>query len=77
MIAYWFLKTPVVEAGMTEAQAKKFAANARKEEEEHEKKSILQRLYIPVLTSTQKRPVITLVASALVLVFTFGLVPFI
>lgn len=77
VIAYWFLKTPVVEAGMTEAQAKKFAANARKEEEEHEKKSILQRAYIPVLTGTQKRPVITLVASGLVLVFTFGLVPLI
>jgi HAE1 family hydrophobic/amphiphilic exporter-1 len=77
VIAYWFLKTPVVEAGMTEAQAKKFAANARKEEEEYEKKSILQRIYIPVLTGTQKRPVITLVASGLVLVFTFGLVPLI
>ena len=77
VIAYWFLKTPVVEAGMTEAQAKKFAANARMEEEEHERKSILQRAYIPVLTGTQKRPVITLVASGLVLVFTFGLVPLI
>ena len=77
VIAYWFLKTPVVEAGMTEAQARKFAEKARKEEEEHERKSILQRGYIPVLTATQKRPVITLVASGLVLIFTFGLVPFI
>ena len=77
VIAYWFLKTPAVEDGMTEAQAKKFAAAARKEEEEHERKSILQRAYIPVLNVTQKRPVITLVASGLVLVFTFGLVPFI
>jgi HAE1 family hydrophobic/amphiphilic exporter-1 len=75
VIAYWFLKTPVVEEGMTEAQAKKFAEQARKEEEEHEKKSWLQRGYIPVLTATQKRPVITIVASGLVLVFTFGLVP--
>jgi HAE1 family hydrophobic/amphiphilic exporter-1 len=75
VIAYWFLKTPVVEEGMTEAQAKKFADKARKEEEEHEKKSWLQRAYIPVLTATQKRPVITIVASGLVLVFTFGLVP--
>ena len=75
VIAYWFLKTPVVEEGMTEAQAKKFADKARKEEEEHEKKSWLQRGYIPVLTATQKRPVITIVASGLVLVFTFGLVP--
>ena len=77
VIAYWFLKTPVVEAGMTEAQAKKFAEKARKEEEEHERKSILQRGYIPILTATQKRPVITIVASALVLIFTFGLVPLI
>jgi HAE1 family hydrophobic/amphiphilic exporter-1 len=77
VIAYWFLKTPVVEAGMTEAEAKKFADKARAEEEAHERKSILQRGYIPVLTATQKRPVITIVASALVLVFTFGLVPFI
>lgn len=77
VIAYWFLKTPVVEAGMTEAQAKKFAEKARAEEEAHERKSILQRGYIPVLTATQKRPVITLVASFIVLVFTFGLVPFI
>ena len=77
VIAYWFLKTPVVDGDMTEAQAKKFAAKARAEEEEHERKSWLQRGYIPVLTATQKRPVITLVASALVLVFTFGLVPFI
>lgn len=77
VIAYWFLKTPAVEAGMTEAQARKFAANARKEEEEHEKKSLLQRIYIPVLTGTQKRPVVTIVASGLILVFTFGLVPLI
>jgi HAE1 family hydrophobic/amphiphilic exporter-1 len=77
VIAYWFLKTPVVDGDMTEAQAKKFAAKARAEEEEHERKSWLQRGYIPVLTATQKRPVITIVASALVLVFTFGLVPFI
>ncbi|MFM2373244.1 MAG: hypothetical protein RJA75_140 [Actinomycetota bacterium] len=77
VIAYWFLKTPVVEAGMSEAQAKKFAEKARAEEEAHERKSILQRGYIPVLTATQKRPVITLVASFIVLVFTFGLVPFI
>jgi len=77
VIAYWFLKTPVVESGMTEAQAKKFAEKARAEEEAHERKSILQRGYIPVLTATQKRPVITLVASFIVLVFTFGLVPFI
>jgi HAE1 family hydrophobic/amphiphilic exporter-1 len=77
VIAYWFLKTPVVDGDITEAQAKKFAAKARAEEEEHERKSWLQRGYIPVLTATQKRPVITLVASALVLVFTFGLVPFI
>jgi HAE1 family hydrophobic/amphiphilic exporter-1 len=76
VIATWFLKTPAVEATLTEAAAKKLAAKVRKEEEEHERKSLLQRIYLPVLSKTQKRPVITLVAAFLVLLFTFGLVPF-
>ncbi len=77
VIATWFLKAPAVEATLTEAAAKKLAAKVREEEEVRERKSLLQRIYLPVLTKTQKRPVITLVAAFLVLVFTFGLVPFI
>ncbi len=76
VIATWFLKAPAVEGTLTEAAAKKLAAKVRKEEEEHERKSLLQRIYLPVLSKTQKRPVITLVAATLVLLFTFGLVPF-
>ena len=77
VIATWFLKAPAVEATLTEAAAKKLAAKVREEEEVRERKSLLQRIYLPVLTKTQKRPVITLVAAFLVLIFTFGLVPFI
>jgi len=77
VIATWFLKAPAVEATLTEAAAKKLAAKVRAEEEEKERKSLLQRAYLPVLKTTQKRPVITLVAAFLILIFTFGLVPFI
>ena len=66
VLAYWFLKS----APNTNA------AKARKIEEEKERKSWLQRGYLPILSWTQKRPVITLVASFIVLIFTFGLVPF-
>ncbi len=75
VIATWFLKAPAVEATLTEAAAKQLAAKVRSEEEEKERKSLLQRGYLPVLKATQKRPVITLVAAFMVLIFTFGLVP--
>lgn len=77
VIATWFLKSPAVENTITEAAAKKLAAKVRSEEEEKERKSLLQRGYLPVLKITQRRPVSTLVAAFLVLVFTFGLVPLI
>ena len=66
VLAYWFLKNPVT------VNAKK----ARIEEEEKERNGWLQRGYLPILSWTQKRPIITLIASFGVLVFTFGLVPF-
>lgn len=64
VLAYWFLK-PSVEN-----------AEARKLEEEKERKSWLQRGYLPIISWTQRRPVLTIIASFLVLVFTFALVPF-
>ena len=76
VLAYWFLKNPAEIAGSTGKELEKFAAKAREEEEAKERKSWLQRGYLPVLSFTQKRPVITIVASFIVLVFTFGLVPF-
>ena len=76
VLAYWFLKSPAEKAIAQGQSLEVFAAEARQVEEAKERKSWLQRGYLPILTWTQKRPVITVVASFLVLVFTFGLVPF-
>jgi HAE1 family hydrophobic/amphiphilic exporter-1 len=78
VLAYWFLKTPknVVSLDqMSESQLASKMEQAREVEEQKEKKSWLQRGYIPVLKTTQAHPVITLIASAAVLGFTFSLVP--
>jgi HAE1 family hydrophobic/amphiphilic exporter-1 len=78
VLAYWFLKAPTTEGTqkkLTESQLASQIEKAREIEEQKEKKSWLQRGYIPVLRSTQAHPVITLIASAAVLGFTFSLVP--
>ena len=78
VLAYWFLKTPknvVSLEQMSESQLASQVEQAREVEEQKEKKSWLQRGYIPVLKTTQAHPVITLIASAAVLGFTFSLVP--
>ena len=73
VLAYWFLKAPAQQEFKTEAAAAKHAAKIREDEEERERKSLLQRGYLPILTWTQKRPVVTIVASVLVLFLTFGM----
>ena len=78
VLAYWFLKGPKIEGindQMAESQLANQMKQAREEEEAKEKKSWLQRGYIPVLKTTQAHPVVTLIASAAVLGFTFSLVP--
>ena len=78
VLAYWFLKAPKIEAGseqLGESQLAMQMDKAREEEEQKEKKSWLQRGYIPILRTTQAHPVVTLIASAAVLGFTFSLVP--
>ena len=78
VLAYWFLKAPKTEVSpeqMSESQLASQIEQAREIEEQKEKKSWLQRGYIPVLRSTQAHPVVTLIASAAVLGFTFSLVP--
>ena len=75
VLAYWFLKAP---AEVEHTDAKAAAAHerqVREEEEAKERKSILQRGYIPVLNWTQKRPVVTLISAFAILLITFGLVP--
>src|SRR5690606_24392341 len=66
VLSYWFLKSPQEVAAPHEIRA---AA----EEKEH--KSWLQRGYKPILRGTQKHPVITIVASVLLLGITVSLVP--
>ena len=78
VLAYWFLKGPKTEGSSrkkSEAQLASQIEKAREVEEQKEKKSWLQRGYIPVLKTTQAHPVVTLIASAAVLGFTFSLVP--
>ncbi len=75
VLAYWFLKSPATAVHESEDAARKHEAEIREIEEAKERKSWLQRGYIPVLNWTQKRPVVTLIASFVVLVFTFALVP--
>ena len=78
VLAYWFLKTPAVEASaeeLSEQQVSDQMEKAREVEEQKEKRSWLQRGYIPILRTTQAHPVVTLIASAAVLGFTFSLVP--
>lgn len=67
VLAYWFLKDPKTDED---------AAKAREKEEERERKSILQRGYLPIIKTTQKHPVWTVVASLLIFVFTLGMTPF-
>ncbi|MFM6939290.1 MAG: efflux RND transporter permease subunit, partial [Rhodoluna sp.] len=75
VLAYWFLKSPAAITHKDDAEAVAHATKVRLEEEAKERKSILQRGYLPVLTWTQKRPVVTLISAFAVLVLTFGLVP--
>lgn len=73
VIAYWFLKTPAQVEHKSEAAAKKHAERVREEEEAKERKSILQRGYLPIISKTQKHPVITVVASVIILILTFSI----
>ena len=75
VLAYWFLKAPAQAQHESEEQARAHEAEIREIEEAKERKSWLQRGYIPVLKWTQRRPVITVLASVLILFLTFGLVP--
>jgi len=66
VLSYWFLRRP---KNVADPEAVRAAA----EEKEH--KSWLQRGYKPILRGTQKHPVITLAASAVLLALTVSLVP--
>lgn len=78
VLAYWFLRTPARTAEGLRADspaARAFAAEARAKAQEAEQRSRLQRGYLPILTKSQKHPVITLVAAVLVLGATAAMAP--
>jgi HAE1 family hydrophobic/amphiphilic exporter-1 len=72
VLAYWFLKAPAQVEHKDEAAAKAHEDQVRHAEEERERKSWLQRGYLPILSWTQRRPVITLISAFLILMVTFG-----
>ncbi|MCA4132115.1 efflux RND transporter permease subunit [Arthrobacter sp. M4] len=67
VLAYWFLKVPT----NSQATAREISAKAH----EAEQRTLLQRAYLPVLSATQKRPVLTLIAAILVLGGTAAMSP--
>lgn len=69
VLSYWFLRADRSDENAADVEAVRLAA----EEKEH--RSWLQRGYKPILRGTQKHPVITIVASVLLLVITASLVP--
>ncbi|WP_024368535.1 efflux RND transporter permease subunit [Arthrobacter sp. TB 26] len=77
VLAYWFLRNPADkpgtarEATASDASAREIAAKAH----EAEQRTVLQRGYLPVLTKTQKHPVVTLIAALLVLGGTAAMTP--
>ena len=75
VLAYWFLKASNKSETTDEATERNSIDAARNEEEEKERKSWLQRGYLPILRTTQAHPAWTLVSAVLVLMLTFGLVP--
>ena len=70
VLAYWFLRTPAV-TGSPAGSAADIAAKAH----EAEQSTLLQRGYLPVLAGTQRHPVLTLIAAALVLAGTVAMSP--
>ena len=67
VLSYWFIKSPknVVDR-----------ETVRLEAEEKERRSLLQRSYVPVLRGTQKHPIMTVAASVALLAITLAMVPF-
>ena len=75
VFAYWFLRMPKRLRAAKEADPKNFEKKQRIAEEEREKKSLLQRSYVPILRGSTRHPWLTLFAAVLILGYTFSLVP--
>ncbi|MFC0582632.1 efflux RND transporter permease subunit [Micrococcoides hystricis] len=82
VLAYWFLARKKIKAAEPDADTDELEihqlASAEADQafaEYTDKPDRLQRAYLPILRSTQRHPVITLLASVLILVGTFAMVP--
>ena len=78
VLAYWFLRNPRSQnttAGDATARPDAADSEAAAKAHDAERRSLLQRGYLPVLTKTQRHPVITLVASVLILGGTAAMTP--
>ena len=75
VLAYWFLRMPKRLLAAQAADPVAFEANQRELEEQREKRSLLQRGYIPILNGTKNHPWVTLTAAVLILGYTLSLVP--
>ncbi len=77
VLAYWFLKSPAGKtagAGNDDGGALSGKALLAAVEDK-ERNSVLQRGYLPILTKTQRHPVITLVAGGIILLATLAMTP--
>jgi HAE1 family hydrophobic/amphiphilic exporter-1 len=68
VLSYWFLKPPA-DAGTVDPE------EIRRKAEEKESRSLLQRLYVPVLRFATRRRITSVVIAVAVLLGTFGLAP--
>ncbi|MFS0716980.1 efflux RND transporter permease subunit [Arthrobacter sp. 1P04PC] len=73
VLAYWFLRNP--RSRDTTAPTDATDSEAAEKAHDAERRSLLQRGYLPVLTKTQRHPVITLIASVLILGGTAAMTP--
>ncbi|MFF8292020.1 efflux RND transporter permease subunit [Streptomyces sp. NPDC016309] len=67
VLSYWFLRAP--KGTSTDPD------RARREAEEKENRSVLQRVYVPVLRFATRRRVTSVVLALVILVGTFGMAP--
>ncbi|GAA3173207.1 MULTISPECIES: efflux RND transporter permease subunit [Streptomyces] len=68
VLSYWFLRAPELPAGTDVEQL-------RREAEEKEARSALQRMYVPVLRFATRRRAVSVLIAVAVLLATFGMAP--
>ncbi len=77
VLAFWFLKSPAAaDRGLVDDAGTALGGKALLSAvEEKERASWLQRGYLPILSKTQKHPVVTLLAGGIVLAATLAMTP--